>query len=248
MAMVRPSSVSAVAAGEDTTELDRRLAEVDALRKRVLNVIPHALRTPITTFRGLAEALPGATEAEIREQIGPALRRLAAQAEHLLDDMLIAAGYTTALPTLPPEPTPVAETLRAVWAEVGREGELPVTAHEHLDVDALVVSAPPGSLFKILVHLLDNAAKYGDDEIQVDITAMSMRHTTVRIDVCTPGTAPPDLLMLVEPFYRGERAVTRAPGLGVGLTVARALAQQAGGSLEVLARGDDLVARLELRQ
>src|SRR3954447_7650973 len=78
----------AVAAADGSTELDRRLAEVDALRRRVLNVIPHALRTPITTFRGLTEALVHATDDEIRNDIGPALRRLAAQAEHLLDDML----------------------------------------------------------------------------------------------------------------------------------------------------------------
>src|SRR5687768_12077113 len=48
---------STVAAGDDTGDLDRRLAEVELLRRRVLNVIPHALRTPITTLRGLAEAM-----------------------------------------------------------------------------------------------------------------------------------------------------------------------------------------------
>jgi signal transduction histidine kinase len=243
MAMVRPSSVSAVAAGEDTTELDRRLAEVDALRKRVLNVIPHALRTPITTFRGLAEALPGATEAEIREQIGPALRRLAAQAEHLLDDMLIAAGYTTALPTAAPEPTPVASTVRAVWAEVG--GGDPEALQLTGDVgDDVTASAAPGALFKVLVHLLDNAAKYGEQPVRVHVERSDGR---VRIDIATGGARPADLRMLAEPFYRGETAVTRAPGLGVGLTVAGALAVQAGGSLEVAeGEADGVTVRLEL--
>jgi signal transduction histidine kinase len=238
--MVRPSTVSAVAAGDDTSELDRRLAEVDALRRRVLNVIPHALRTPITTFRGLAEALTTATDDEIRDQIGPALRRLAAQAEHLLDDMLIAAGYTTALPTAAPVATPVAETVRAVWADLGGDVELDLSGGE-----GVTVTAPEGSLFKMLVHLLDNASKYGQPPVRVDVAEVN--GSRVRIDVHGGGTAPADLGMLTEPFYRGEAAVMRAPGLGVGLTVTEALAEQAHGSLEVGADEEGgLVTRLEL--
>lgn len=228
-----------VPAGEDMTELDRRLAEVEALRRRVLNVIPHALRTPITTFRGLAEALVHATEPEIRTQITPAMRRLAAQAEHLLDDMLIAAGYTTALPTGEPTATPVVETVRAVWSELAPDQELAISG------DASVrAMAPAGALFKMLVHLLDNAAKYGDEPRSVVVGQADGR---VTIEIETAGSELADLSMLGEPFYRGEKAVMRASGLGVGLTVAIALAVQAGGSLTVHGgTNGGLVARVEL--
>jgi signal transduction histidine kinase len=241
--MVRPSTVSAVAAGDDTSELDRRLAEVDALRRRVLNVIPHALRTPITTFRGLAEALVHATDDEIRNEIGPALRRLAAQAEHLLDDMLIAAGYSTALPTGPDVPTALAMTARTVWTELGGHEAGPFVVEGDEDVAAL---APAGSVFKILVHVLDNARKYGDE------TGTTLRLTRegehVVIDVDSPGKDPGDLPMLFEPFYRGEAAVMRSSGLGVGLTVARSLATQAGGDLTLAALdGGGLRTRVRLR-
>ncbi len=209
----------------ETSDLDRRLAEVEALRRRVLNVIPHALRTPITTFRGLAEALPAATEAEIREQITPALRRLAAQAEHLLDDLLIAAGYTTALPTGPSVPLGVIETVEVVWTDLGSPHPL------HVDGDrSATASAPDGSLFKIFVHVLDNAAKYGDDPRSVSITSTGDRVTVV---VANGGDVVPEPGILTEPFFRGERAVMRSSGMGVGLTVAAALAEQAGGSLTI---------------
>lgn len=216
-----------MAAGEDTTDLAVRLAEVDALRRRVLNVIPHALRTPITTFRGLAEALSTATEEEIREQIAPALARLAAQSEHLLDDMLIAAGYTTALPTGPKVRTPVAGTARAVWAEVGLDARLDLEGEQ----DASVLVAE-GSLFKMFVHLLDNGAKYGDGVVRVRIVVSGDR-SKVETVVETDGEPRADLAMFTEPFYRGEAAVMRASGLGVGLTVAASLAEQAGGSLAI---------------
>lgn len=226
--------------GVDDAELQRRLAEVDALRKRVLNVIPHALRTPITTLRGLVEALPVATEREIRDEIAPALRRLAAQAEHLLDDMLIAAGYTTALPTGDPLATPVAATVRQVWSEVG--GDAPI---EVVDPGEATVVAPQGSLFKMLVHVLDNAAKHGEPPFRVVVEEAGPGR--IQLEIGSGGKTPVDLAMLTEPFYRSEAAVMRASGLGVGLTVAGALAVQAGGSLEIEAGEDGgVVCRLEL--
>ncbi|MEA3075831.1 MAG: two-component system, OmpR family, phosphate regulon sensor histidine kinase PhoR [Actinomycetota bacterium] len=228
-----------MAGSEEPTELERKLAEVDQLRRRVLNVLPHALRTPITTFRGLAEALPNATEEQIRRDIAPALRRLAAQAEHLLDDMLVAAGYTTALPTGPKVATPVASTVVAVWADVGGDRRL-----HQIEVDPnLQVKAATGALHKMFVHLLDNAAKYGQEP---SVRAVA-DNGKVTIEVKTKGPQLPDVGMFTEPFYRGEAAVTMTSGVGVGLTVARALAEQAGGSLEVRgADGGGLVAELVL--
>ena len=216
------------------------MAEVELLRRRVLNVIPHALRTPVTTFRGLTEAMVSATDEEIRREIAPALRRLAAQVEHLLDDLLIASGYTTALPTGAPQGTPVARTLRTVWSEVGGAGSLDIQGDE-----SLAAVAPPGSLEKMLVHVLDNAAKYGEGPPKVELSEAGGR---VTIAVTSTGSVPPDLGILVEPFYRAEAAVMRSSGLGVGLTVADALASQAGGSLQVAEAPDGagLVTRLEL--
>ncbi len=226
--------------GEDELELRRRLEEVDALRRRVLNVIPHALRTPITTLRGLAAAMTTATDEEIRTEIAPALTRLATQSEVLLDDMLIAAGYTTALPTAAVEATPVAPVVRAVWSDVGR-GDIDITGD-----DALEILAPGGTLFKVMAHLLDNAAKYGEPPYRVNL---AIEGGAVVVEVVSAGHVPPaELPMLSEPFFRAEAAVMRAAGLGVGLTVARQLVEQAGGSLSIESPGDGgLTVRLTFR-
>ncbi len=216
------------------------MAEVELLRRRVLNVIPHALRTPITTFRGLAEAMTSATDEEIRRDIAPALRRLAAQAEHLLDDLLIASGYTTALPTGTPQPTPVVATMRQVWSEVGGPDALTIDGDE-----GIVALAPPGALEKMLVHVLDNAAKYGEGTPRASVAESGGRLT---IAIESTGSVPPDLGLLVEPFFRADSAVMKSSGLGVGLTVADALATHAGGSLAVSESSDGggLVTRIEL--
>ena len=224
-------------------ELEQRLAEIDNLRRRVLNVIPHALRTPVTTFRGLAEAIKHATPEQVQQEIAPALSRLAAQAEHLLDDMLIASGLTTALPTGAPTRTPVIATANQVWSELRLA---PLEVHG----DEREVLAAPGSLFKMLVHLLDNAAKYGDGTAVLRVTGPPHGGpVTVEIESAGKALGGDDRAeLLFEPFYRGEAAVTTgAAGLGVGLTVARALAEQAGGSLTARSGDDEgFVAVLEL--
>ena len=233
--------VDATAAPESTAgDLERRLAEVDSLRHRVLNVIPHALRTPITTFRGLADALSRASEEDIRATITPALQRLAAQAESLLDDMLVAAGLTTTLPTIAPVPTPVAAVVNDVWRDVSdATTDLEVTG------DA-TVSASPGVLRKIMVHVLDNAVKYGTEPPVVTVEA-DAGMVTITIDSAGPDLPADEIGMLAEPFFRGERAVMRSAGLGVGLAVARALAEHAGGSLALEARDEGgVVSRIHL--
>jgi signal transduction histidine kinase len=69
----------------------------------------------------------------------------------------------------------------------------------------------------------------------------------VTIAVVSGGAPKPeDLALALEPFYRGEAAVTAAPGLGIGLAVANALATQDGGRVAVGAEGDTVVASVEL--
>lgn len=219
-----------------------RLRELDAVRRRVMAVVGHELRTPITTIRGLAELLPHATGAEVRERIAPSLLRLTARLERLLDDLLLAAGIMTALPVGAPAPHEVAPALREAWAGLGHDGDrLVITG----DASARVLVAP-GGLPRILAALLDNAAKYGEGPIEV---AVVTGPAEVTVSVTSRGRTPPaaDLAMAFEPFYRGEAAVMAAPGLGVGLPVARAIAEQAGGRVTLdAAEGGGVVARVVL--
>jgi len=70
----------------------------------------------------------------------------------------------------------------------------------------------------------------------------------VRIEVESVGDVPSDdeLRHAFELFYRGEHAVMAAPGLGVGLAVARELAHAEGGEVGLERRDDAIVATLEL--
>ena len=207
------------------------------LEQRALNVIGHELRTPVSTVRGLAEVLTREQDPHRRDELTAALVRNARRLEGLLDDLLAAAGVTTALPSGEAEPVDLPDAIRSAW-----DG----------DRDALVVSgtgvavARRGSVDRIVNAVLDNARGYGGTPLTVSVSRADRRVNAV-LDSPGPELAAEDVRYALEPFWRGERAVTARPGLGIGLPVAGALAAHEGGRLWVEARpGGGLLTFLEL--
>lgn len=207
---------------------------LDLVRRRVINVIGHELRTPLTTVRGLAELLLDTPDDEQRDELILALVRNARRAEQLVDDLLIAGEITTAHPT--DEPTTV---------------ELaPLVADAVADTAVSVQGTPPGPVLAhpeavggALHRLVDNADRYADGDASVHFEADA--HTVAVVVTAPIDGHIPDLDLSFELFFRGERAVTRAPGLGLGLPVARALARMDGG--EVTIEHDDAAVVTTLR-
>jgi K+-sensing histidine kinase KdpD len=216
------------------------LAEIDAIRRRVVNVVGHALRTPITTLCGLAEALAQAKDASVRAELQAAVERNATIVERLLDDLLIAAGVSTALPVDEPSLVELGDAVWTAWRTLDHETELFLEGDREL-----TVVAQRGAVERALALLLDNHAKYGDGPIAVRLDRDGDRAV---VTLSTAGQAPheSERPLVFELFYRGEHAVMRAPGLGIGLPVARALLEGDGGGLTLEMTGDGVVTRVEL--
>lgn len=195
---------------------------LDLVRRRVINVVGHELRTPMTTVRGLAEVMLTASDEELRETLLPVLVRNARRAERLLDDLLIAGEISTAHPTDGPVEVDLAEVV-AVATEgtsVQVEGMPPAPALGHHD-----------GVVHAVTHLVDNAERYGDD---APTLTFDSDQETIAITVRTPVDHEVDDLELgFELSFRGEVAVTTSAGLGVGLPIARALARLDGGEVTI---------------
>jgi signal transduction histidine kinase len=88
----------------------------------------------------------------------------------------------------------------------------------------------PLDLRRCLVNLIDNAVKYGREaKVTVDRAGGSAR---IRIRDNGPGIAATELARVFEPFYRIEGSRSReSGGTGLGLTIARNIAEQHGGSI-----------------
>ncbi len=208
-------------------DVDDQRATVDLLRRRVLNVVGHELRTPVTTLRGLAELLGRSGDPAAEAELHDAIRRTARRTEALLDDLLVATGVSTALPVGDPVATAVAATARTAWEELDGDppGDLAV-------VGDAVVLAPPGVLRRLLGALLDNAARYGAPPVEVRAT-QDGEHVVVVVSDRGPGIPAAELPLVTEPFFRGERAVLTHHSLGLGLAVVQALVAHDEGEVQV---------------
>jgi signal transduction histidine kinase len=215
-------------AAADTVE--DALAALDLARRRFINVVGHELRTPVTTLRGLTEELIDADPDVVAREVVPALVRNARRVEALLDDLLIAADITTVLPVGQPEPVDLVATAQAIWDNMEATDELVLTG----DTEAVALLRP-GAADHILERVLDNAHRYGEPPVELRAATRQGR-VTITVSSRGPELAADDLRLAFELFYRGEGAVTTAPGFGLGLTVARGLARQDGGDVVLAAR------------
>lgn len=208
---------------------------LDLIRRRVINVVGHELRTPITTVRGLAELLVDADPEEARTVIIPALVRNSRRSEELLDDLLIVSEVKTAHPVEKADAIDLGEIARSVTRHtvVRVEGAPDGPAYGHGDL-----------VTRALRHLVSNAVKYHQSDPWIhfesdedDVTAVVVTPVDGQID---------DVESTFELFFRGESAVTRAAGLGIGLPAARSLARVDGGDVSVESTPTRFTARLRL--
>ena len=90
----------------------------------------------------------------------------------------------------------------------------------------------PMALRRCLVNLIDNAIKYGQRATVSVESVAGQAHITIRDH--GPGIAPEELGRVFEPFYRVETSRSReSGGTGLGLTIARNIAEQHGGSISM---------------
>ena len=108
-----------------------------------------------------------------------------------------------------------------------------VALHAEVHEPLPSVRGDPERLRQVLMNLLDNAIKYSPagDEVQVRAYAENGR---ARVDIrdSGPGIAREDQRLIFEKFGRVTTGNTR-PGTGLGLFIARSIAEAHGGTLEV---------------
>ena len=201
---------------------------LELLHRRVVNVVGHELRTPVTIVRGLAESLAVTADEATRTQLIGALVRSAARLEALVDELLLAAGVHTAAPVGDAVTVDLERALRdAGWTAL---------------VDGRGVAlARPEAVQLVLRPIVDNASRHGAPVIA------RAGDGWVEVESAGDDLPPGDVALATEPFYRGEQAVMTTPGLGLGLSIATTVARSEGGTVAVRARdGGGLVVRVEL--
>lgn len=225
-----------------TAELEKanaRLAAQDETRRRFLADVSHELRTPLTVMRGEAEVALRTRANVLSDSAREALAAVVEQGEHmsrLVDDLLFVARREAGEVPLRLAHVTLGTQLTRTVADARQLAPNTVIALSG-DTAALAaqVEADPGRLHQLLMVLLDNALRYSPKPgpIRVEATCAG---PTVTVSVRDSGIGIPeeDLPHIFDRFVRGSNALPG--GTGLGLPVAKAIAEAHGGTLDIDSR------------
>ena len=241
---------ASVAASMD--RLAHRLAAAEADRRRLTADLAHQLRTPLASVHATVEAFRDGVLAPDQETLAvladqtERLRRLIAD----LEKVSRAEERQIVLAPVPQAPGPLVERSAAAVRELYRAKDVDLS----VDVDqaAPPVRVDPGRLGEALGNLLDNALRHTPPGGRVDVLVRrrtSPAGTSVDLTVRDTGEGfePESAERLFRRFYRGpDRAADLHGGSGLGLTIARAIAEAHGGALTAGSDGPGRGARFTL--
>lgn len=213
------------------TEADHAsaLREADRMKDFVLASVSHDLRTPLTAIKALAHDAAGRGEpsgAVIEEQAD----RLGRMVGDLLDLSRMKAGPFPVRVEL----NTAEDLIGAVLRQLGQplDGRLQ-TPRLNLDQPALLGRFDFVQSMRILVNLIENADRYAPPGTKIDLDAC--RHGEAicfSVSDRGPGVPPSEAQRIFHPFYQpAARAGARTGGAGLGLAIARGLAQAQEGDL-----------------
>ncbi len=230
---------------------DEMLASLDAAyrqQQRFVADVSHELRTPLTTIRGNAELLAAGESAptDQREAVGQ-IRREAERLSRLVAELLVLAR-ADAVEAFSPRPVPLDEALMEAFSE------LRSMAGPRLRVrglDAVMVDGERDRLKELVLVLLDNALRYTPHDGLVEASlADDGKEAVLRVEDEGIGIALSDVPRVFDRFYRGAAARRMdASGSGLGLSIARWIAERHGGTIAIESRegaGTRVTLRLPL--
>jgi two-component system sensor histidine kinase KdpD len=211
--------------------------QADELKTALLATVSHDLRTPLTTIKALAHQLAARGE-EDALSIEEEADRLNGLVANLLDLSRLSAGELPLRLELDAVDDLVATTLdRLRGRSAGRTIRVARLDHDVNEEPILFARFDLAQSQRALVNLLENAIKYGppDEPIELWIARLGDR---VRLTVADRGPGIPDeeVALIFEPFYRPKGSRPDVGGAGLGLAIARRIAEAQGGSLTFAAR------------
>jgi signal transduction histidine kinase len=254
------ASVNSMASqlGQLFERVQRQVGELEKANKAkddFLAVMSHELRTPLNVILGYLGVLQDRMFGELNTEQARAVgtidkhsRELLAVVDSILAATLIAADRVV----IELQPIHLAELLDGLKTRYPKSLEKPVNLLWHYPPDLPIVNADKEKLSRVLQNLIDNAIKF-TLEGEVSVSARSdPRKNSVEIAVADTGIgiSEKDQVGIFDMFRQGDNTETRDfAGLGLGLFIAKRLAQLMGGDVLViseLGRGSTFTASLPL--
>lgn len=212
--------------------MQERLQRFVEDRTRMLAAISHDLRTPLTSLRLRAEFV---TDADVQEKMLNTIGEIQTMTEAAL---AFVREEATAEATRAVDLSALVESLCDDLAELGHNVSF-------IDGTAINYRCRPDALRRAIRNLVENAVRYGERaRVRVSRTAKSI---DIIVEDDGPGIPGDAMEQVFAPFYRLEDSRNRETGgVGLGLSIARAIARHHGGDVVLSNRTRGLQATISL--
>lgn len=237
-ALAKANDELEAAVAERTRELEdkaARLTEIDRTRRLFFAKVGHELKTPLTAVLGEADVALAASDvpaSDLRE----ALRHIAANGQFLnrrISNLLALARSEDGKLVIEKAPCDLAKIVRSCIEQakafaISREVRLRQCPRE---ATAAPLNGDSDWIAQALLSLIDNAVKFARPGSTVEVATTFKAgdvFLAVRDEGC--GVAQEEIGNLFQPYFRSQHARPHA-GTGLGLSVAKWVAEQHGGSI-----------------
>jgi signal transduction histidine kinase len=244
------SARSGIAAEDEVGRLARSFDEMAArtqaarrAEKELLANVSHELRTPLARMKVVLELIDGRDDPGMERRIR-SLDEEIDELDRMVGDVLTASRLDLASLPLRPVRLRALEILEKSRQRALALSGAPIEVKAESD---LVLTGDEALLSRALDNLIENARKHAGGGQPVRVEARRENgEVLVSVRDHGPGFRPEELPRVFDPFFRGEDARARTAGFGLGLALARRVAEAHGGSIRAL-NADGGGARMELR-
>lgn len=212
------------------------LKQTDRLKDEFLSVVSHELSTPLNAITGFGSILEDEIEGPLNEKQHRSVARLLRASERMLvlvNDLLdyarVQAGTFVVHPSETDYPSLIEEAIACFETMASEkalfiESEVSVSSPVCLDRQRI---------FQVLANLLANAVKFSPEGGRICVRAYREgRALVTEVSDQGLGIAPEDREKIFQPFKQLDMGLTRkAGGVGLGLSISRAIVEAHGGTL-----------------
>jgi signal transduction histidine kinase len=236
-----------VAVAIANARLFTQLQQVDEERERFLSIVSHELRTPLTPLKSQARGTP--MDLEALERNLESIERQVDRMNGLVSDLLSVSRAGRGQLAMDRAPFDLAAEVRDV---VGRYVAATREEGRHSfaidSPDTLTYDGDQARIDQLLMNLVGNAVKYSPRGGQVAVH-LARENGAAEIAVTDQGIGIPasDIPRLGGAFTRGIGKAATFAGMGIGLYVAKIVAEGHGGSLELESAGEDKGTTVRVR-
>ena len=216
--------------------LQERRQELEDTRQRMLANVVHEIGRPLGSVRSAVHALQSgaADDLQLRTDMLRGITERLKRMGRLLEDLSLTYRGLAPSELVLKEVNLCTwlDQLTPLWVQAGREKGVEWQVETQGELDTLVTD--PERLSQAVSNVVDNALKFTPASGKVALSVRAdLQQVVFRVSDTGPGIAPEDQQHLFTPFYRSVRPGWKTPGLGLGLSIARSIAESLGGEIHL---------------